>query len=485
MRKLIVCLVALFSAHAYSAGTGYSWSVRDYSGSYESPAAACEGARVIADRSTDWSFIEASVASLSGDRGFCYIKYFERSRPDVIKECSNCDTWALIRSGNGCKSDDETYNPSTGVCETSNKCKETYGQELMHEHKVGAVKDGHFTDPVAPPSYLCQNSCRYGSPATTGSGNGYRMGQGFDVFVVYSYLGEGVECEAGSSPDSSPPSDKSPSGSNSSDCTNKVTDAEGRVHYSCTKTDSYQDPGNLNCGTANGQIVCTVSKPSPNKTETTSKTDVTESKNPDGSSDKTSTTETTVTTCKGMNACSSSTTTNVTNGRTNSDGTDGGSSTECKGAGCKPSGEGAGGDSEGEEKEEEKESSVSGDESCDAVIACEGDAIQCAMLKQEKKQTCAWDYEKAKGTIESEIAKPEYRLTETTINTGELFNAGISASRWLPSACPAPKVISLSSGPSQTFSWEPECQMASSLAPIIVGLASLFFAVYVGRSIGG
>ncbi|MFV9611984.1 virulence factor TspB C-terminal domain-related protein [Pseudomonas aeruginosa] len=75
--------------------------------------------------------------------------------------------------------------------------------------------------------------------------------------------------------------------------------------------------------------------------------------------------------------------------------------------------------------------------------------------------------------------------TKTTINTGELFNAGISASRWLPSARPAPKVISLSSGPSQTFSWEPECQMASSLAPIIVGLASLFFAVYVGRSIGG
>ncbi|MER1039325.1 hypothetical protein AAA621_30640, partial [Pseudomonas aeruginosa] len=107
-----------------------------------------------------------------------------------------------------------------------------------------------------------------------------------------------------------------------------------------------------------------------------------------------------------MNSCNTTTTTSTTNNKTNSDGTDGGSSTECKGPGCKPSGEGAGGDSEGEEKEEEKESKVSGDESCDAVIACEGDAIQCAMLKQEKKQTCAWDYEKAKGTIESEIAKP-------------------------------------------------------------------------------
>ncbi|HHM8663469.1 TPA: virulence factor TspB C-terminal domain-related protein [Pseudomonas aeruginosa] len=426
---------------------------------------------------------------------YSYSFKFLRRNSDVEFSCSlnrfdNGEPFGEVgasigRYGDSCPQD-TNYVSETGECKgEDHPCKDSFGQEIFHEHRVGAVKDGHFSDPSAPPSSLCKSSCRYGSPATTGSGNGYRIGKDFDVYVVYSYLGEGVSCESGSAPDSTPPSDKSPSGSNSSDCTNKVTDAEGRIHYSCTKADSYQDPGNLNCGTANGQIVCTVAKPSPNKTETISKTDVTESKNPDGSSDKTSTTETTVTTCKGMNACSSSTTTNVTNGKTNSDGTDGGSSTECKGPGCKPSGEGAGGDSEGEEKEEEKESSVSGDESCDAVIACEGDAIQCAMLKQEKKQTCAWDYEKAKGTIESEIAKPEYQLTETTINTGELFNAGISASRWLPSACPAPKVISLSSGPSQTFSWEPECQMASSLAPIIVGLASLFFAVYVGRSIGG
>ncbi|HFT1822238.1 TPA: virulence factor TspB C-terminal domain-related protein [Pseudomonas aeruginosa] len=131
-----------------------------------------------------------------------------------------------------------------------------------------------------------------------------------------------------------------------------------------------------------------------------------------------------------------------------------------------------------------KPSSVTG-ESCDADLSCEGDAIQCAILKQQKKQTCAWDYDKAKATIQAEILKDEYKLKNSSIDTGKLFSDGTSASRWLPAACPAPKVISLRLAPSQTFSWEPECQMATSLAPIIVGLASVFFAVYVGRSLGG
>ncbi|WP_153576079.1 virulence factor TspB C-terminal domain-related protein [Pseudomonas aeruginosa] len=423
---------------------------------------------------------------------YSYSFKFLRRNSDVEFSCSlnrfdNGEPFGEVgasigRYGDSCPQD-TNYVSETGECKgEDDSCKETFGKEIYTDFQVGTVKDGHFTDPKSPPASLCKGSCLYTSPATTGSGNGYRMGQNFEVFVRYSYLGNGSSCEQGETPN--PPSDRSPSGSTDENC-KPVEDAEGRKKLSCLKTDSYQNPGNLNCGMANGQLVCVPGKPSPNKSDTTTKTDITETTNPDGSKDTTTTTETTVTTCSGMNSCNTTTTTSATNNKTNSDGTDGGSSTECKGPGCKPSGEGAGGDSEGEEKEEEKESSVSGDESCDAVIACEGDAIQCAMLKQEKKQTCAWDYEKAKGTIESEIAKPEYQLTETTINTGELFNAGISASRWLPSACPAPKVISLSSGPSQTFSWEPECQMASSLAPIIVGLASLFFAVYVGRSIGG
>lgn len=473
MRYLLLSLLFL-SGFAVSADEHYYWMIQTLPDHFSSPSEACSAWASKTGNPGQFTFT-GGLKARDATSFWCEFRNNENGN-------TSAGYGPAARYGKTCPAE-TVYDTATGECKgKDDPCKDTFGKEIYTDFQVGTVKDGHFTDPKSPPASLCESSCLYTSPATTGSGNGYRMGQNFEVFVRYSYLGNGSSCEQGETPN--PPSDRSPSGSTDENC-KPVEDAEGRKKMSCLKTDSYQNPGNLNCGMANGQLVCVPGKPSPNKNDTTTKTDITETTNPDGSKDTTTTTETTVTTCSGMNSCNTTTTTSTTNNKTNSDGTDGGSSTECKGPGCKPSGEGAGGDSEGEEKEDEKESKVSGDESCDAVIACEGDAIQCAMLKQEKKQTCTWDYEKAKGIIESEIAKPEYQLTETTINTGELFNAGISASRWLPSACPAPKVISLSSGPSQTFSWEPECQMASSLAPIIVGLASLFFAVYVGRSIGG
>lgn len=484
MRRLLLVALLLLSGNVSAEDFYWRIAYPDGQAKHKSAEAACQANNDYykSDYGSGYSRIKVRNKPIDETHWSCYV-YAYKLDSKGVEYLSGQRGNNATRYGTECPAGTE-YDSSIGGCKQNEdeKCKETFGKEIYTDFQVGTVKDGHFTDPKSPPASLCESSCLYTSPATTGSGNGYRMGQSFEVFVRFSYLGNGSSCEQGETPN--PPSDRSPSGSTDENC-KPVEDAEGRKKMSCLKTDSYQNPGNLNCGMANGQLVCVPGKPSPNKNDTTTKTDITETTNPDGSKDTTTTTETTVTTCSGMNSCNTTTTTSTTNNKTNSDGTDGGSSTECKGPGCKPSGEGAGGDSEGEEKEEEKESKVSGDESCDAVIACEGDAIQCAMLKQEKKQTCAWDYEKAKGTIESEIAKPEYQLTETTINTGELFNAGISASRWLPSACPAPKVISLSSGPSQTFSWEPECQMASSLAPIIVGLASLFFAVYVGRSIGG
>jgi hypothetical protein len=38
---------------------------------------------------------------------------------------------------------------------------------------------------------------------------------------------------------------------------------------------------------------------------------------------------------------------------------------------------------------------------------------------------------------------------------------------------------------SVTVSWSFVCQYASSLGPLVVALASLFFAIYVGRAWGG
>jgi len=186
-----------------------------------------------------------------------------------------------------------------------------------------------------------------------------------------------------------------------------------------------------------------------------------------------------------VNSCTTTTTVNNNTGKTNADGSDGGSSSSCSGPGCKnETGTGEEGKDD-QEDEEEAEDEVTGDQ-CGQPLACSGDVIQCAILKQEKESRCAWNYEDAKPGIESEIAKAEYQLTEDDHDVGGLFSSAIGASRWLPSSCPAPIRINLRSGNgvSTELSWQPTCDLATGLAPVIVGMASLFFAIYVGRGIG-
>ncbi|ELY1834436.1 hypothetical protein SL025_006434, partial [Pseudomonas aeruginosa] len=369
MRYLLLSLLFL-SGFAVSADEHYYWMIQTLPDHFSSPSEACSAWASKTGNPGQFTFT-GGLKARDATSFWCEFRNNENGN-------TSAGYGPAARYGKTCPAE-TVYDTATGECKgKDDPCKDTFGKEIYTDFQVGTVKDGHFTDPKSPPASLCESSCLYTSPATTGSGNGYRMGQNFEVFVRYSYLGNGSSCEQGETPN--PPSDRSPSGSTDENC-KPVEDAEGRKKMSCLKTDSYQNPGNLNCGMANGQLVCVPGKPSPNKNDTTTKTDITETTNPDGSKDTTTTTETTVTTCSGMNSCNTTTTTSTTNNKTNSDGTDGGSSTECKGPGCKPSGEGAGGDSEGEEKEDEKESKVSGDESCDAVIACEGDAIQCAMLK--------------------------------------------------------------------------------------------------------
>ncbi len=151
-------------------------------------------------------------------------------------------------------------------------------------------------------------------------------------------------------------------------------------------------------------------------------------------------------------------------------------------------GEGDGnGDGTGEgdgEEETPPESSVGG-EACASDLTCEGDAIQCAILRQQKKQACLYDWDQHKGTVTAEAAKPEYQLQTEDIDVSALFS-GPTAARWLPSSCPADRVVNLRSvNASVTVSWSFVCQYASSLGPLVVALASLFFAIYVGRAWGG
>lgn len=123
-------------------------------------------------------------------------------------------------------------------------------------------------------------------------------------------------------------------------------------------------------------------------------------------------------------------------------------------------------------------------EQCDKDIVCTGDAVQCAILRQSKKNACDSEYKDARPFIEQQIGKDAYKLTTNEVNGGSLFSAGLNAPRWLPASCPAPKPISIK-GVSTSLSFEPACQFASSLGPLFVALAGVFFAVYVGRAFGG
>jgi len=148
---------------------------------------------------------------------------------------------------------------------------------------------------------------------------------------------------------------------------------------------------------------------------------------------------------------------------------------------------GGGGSGDGSDDEDDyPKSSVSG-ESCSATITCEGDAIQCAILRSQKMQACAdqeaRDYSKAAPTINAEIAKGEYQLKEETVDASGFFNMG---TRFYSSTCPAPKSLRIESiGRTIQLSYQPLCDFAGALSYIVVAMASLFFMVYVGRSFGG
>lgn len=140
---------------------------------------------------------------------------------------------------------------------------------------------------------------------------------------------------------------------------------------------------------------------------------------------------------------------------------------------CKPAADGSGCSG----------STVKG-EQCDKVIECTGDAVQCSILRQQKKMACAYEYEEARPFIEQQIAKEPYQVKSESVSGSELFTAGLNAPRWMPQGCPVPKSISIK-GVSTSLSFEPACDFARGLGPLFVALASIFFAVYVGRAFGG
>lgn len=186
------------------------------------------------------------------------------------------------------------------------------------------------------------------------------------------------------------------------------------------------------------------------------------------------------------------------NGGDGGDGGDGGSGNGGDGDGNGSGGDGDGngggdgngdGDGEGEcdpAKDPNKcgQSSVGG-EACNVDLKCEGDAIQCAILRKNKEQVCQWTYDaNVKKQIADEMAGEAYQLKESSIPVSGLFTEALNKGRWLPQSCPSPQTVSVM-GRTYSISWEPLCRFATAMGPIVVALASIFFAVFIGRGLKG
>uniref|UniRef100_A0A6H1Z6V7 TspB protein n=1 Tax=viral metagenome TaxID=1070528 RepID=A0A6H1Z6V7_9ZZZZ len=411
---------------------------------------------------------------------------------DIKAECwsDNTNTGRVVtRYGTTCPPGTEN-SPETGEClpPDEDPCLPTTGNKIGHRHKLGEIALGTIATTPPPPS-VCTGNCRYSDPEMDGKPYRFVSGDPSGAWANFSYFGDGVSCQAGET-EADAPSDKKPVADKTNECTNKVcltVDESGNCQqytYSCTATEKYTDPGNMDCdfGEFNGQSTCVPNSPSPKMTEKTTQTDVEVKENSDGSKDTKTTTTTTTTNCSGVGSCDKSTTTNVSNNKTNPDGSDGGTTESCTGDNCKDA---DGKTQEEREEEEENKPSVSG-ENCDVPVACEGDVIQCAILRQQKAEVCAteeaMDWEGNKQQVTDAVQGEQYQVKEELIEAPSFISSG---TRFLSSGCPSPRRVNLLMGGSVEMDFAPFCSFAEGLAPVIVSCALLFAALYVGRGVGG
>lgn len=392
-------------------------------------------------------------------------------------------------------------NPQTGACEPPEPdvCEPTAGRVTTHQHLRGPVGG----PVVEPPLTICENACQY--TFTYKVLDVYRFvnpspDQLDNSYGKYEYQGNGTSCTESDDPQNGsvfdqppaqPPMDKTPEYARDNICDQWVTNPDGTRSRSCTAKEEFKQPGTIDCVAGWQSSACKAGNPPPEYTKTETTENTTETTNPDGSK-KTDTTKTTdKTTCKGVKPCTSTSKTETGTSETDADGKPGNESGTCTGTGCKP-GEGEkDGDkeSEGEEEGEEEERTATVGE-CDAPVSCSGDAIDCAILQQQKEQRCLAeemsDYAGKKSDIEGLFEGEQFDLQEGQgdIEVPSLIRQG---TRFLPATCPQDKSFNLRTAGGRTFalSFEPLCQAASDLSGLFVAVATVLAALYVGRSVGG
>lgn len=490
MRFLLI-LLAVFSSSAFA--EDYYWSGAGV-GHFSTPALACQAlAQKYIDSSTG-VYINHKVDSLTFQTVEKYKCVLGATKASDGSYVSPLQTLYVYRYGTSCPVDTE-YNPTTGVCD-GDPCKPKEGQE-QRVSKSGFKNDSFLACFVVERL----GGKTYCQPKSTACFDGCAVDTAGDLLCTYDIAGQyhcaGTGTFNGTSCSSEvPSSDPDPDGNDpvpqekSSDepciygTVNGVTSCEQRKRLDSEGVFSQRE-GEGECTEEGCSGTDAKSKEDKTKTEITSSTDA------DGVTTTTKTDTKTQTKCTGTDTnCTTSTTTKTTTTKTDGAGNTTSTTGTCSGPQCEsntnPDADGDGfGDCVGDDcGEGEEVSSVSG-ESCDVELSCEGDAIQCAILRQEKENNCKWRLgAEEEAAITASVSGEGFELEEKNLDGAALFNEAISQGRWLAASCPAPRSISVM-GKTISFSWEPVCEFAIAMGPLIVALASLFFAVFVFRGVKG
>ena len=166
-------------------------------------------------------------------------------------------------------------------------------------------------------------------------------------------------------------------------------------------------------------------------------------------------------------------------------GTGGGGSGDGSGGGGSGDGNGSGdGECTGEDCGEEGEDKVSGDMQCDTVVSCDGDVIQCAVLRQEQQSRCAdkdWrdlsekKIADLKTSLDNEFAGQDYQPIKATPESTFDISKMIDTSSRFGASCPALPVISVPFVNGTSFRFDPNfdglCMFLTYMGYLMVAFA--------------
>lgn len=491
MRYLILLF---FLSSPYVFAQDYYWKVTRPNnssitwGMANTPEAACIAATSAADEyTTDASnFVFSHTVFISPTRYFC------RWNVTTSGGGSSYTQYYVNRYGSTCPSG-TAYNETTGICDPD-ECKAKEGQ-TTGVSKSGLKNDSFLT--VTYSATLKRNFYNH-SPLACVSGCAVDIARSLkctlDTAGQYRCGGSGTYNGTSCSSEN-PSADPDPNGTDPVPQEKTIDEPciYGTVNgvTSCVSRKKIDTEGLFgdSQGACSNPAGCPGADPKSNETKID--TQVTNDPQPNGDTKTTKTDTKTTTICQSSDTnCTVTTTTKTTTTTTNGNGTVTSTTGVCSGPDCSsntnPDADGDGwGDCVGDDCGDGNGGSTVNGEDCGVPLACEGDAIQCAILRQEKENNCKWmlgpDEEAA---VVAQVSGEGFQLEENSVDTSSFFTDAINQGRWLSSGCPSPRTISVM-GTSVTFSWQPICDFAVAMAPIIVAMASLFFALFVFRGIKG